>query len=277
MLTPEVTTDTIKNSIIELPGRRPAMLAQDLAQLYGKETREINQAMKRNPDRFPDDFCFQATEKETETLRSQNEMSQKARTARPYLFTQEGANMLSAVLKSPMAARRAVQIIRAFTKLEQGVPSLPDFTDPIAAGQAWVDAQKEIKALADTNRQQQQVLQEQTRRITYLDTILGSPGTVTITQIAKDYGKSGIIMNRILHKAGVQYKTGTGQWLLYQKYANQGYVKSRTTTFIRSGGREDSKMLTRWTQKGRLFIHQLLCELDIHAVMDQEVSDVDAA
>lgn len=81
--------------------------------------------------------------------------------------------------------------------------------------------------------------------------------TLSISKIAKDYGKSAIWLNQLLHDKGVQYKQGD-MWLLYAKYAEQGYTKSRTETFGGSDGMQHSRMHTYWTQKGRLFIYDLL-------------------
>jgi len=103
----------------------------------------------------------------------------------------------------------------------------------------------------------------------YTDTILKSKKTVTITQIAKDYGMSGIEMNKLLHTLNVQYKQ-CGQWLLYKKYHDKGYVHSETFCFEYSNGKKDSKMLTKWTQKGRLFLYDLLKQQEILPLIEQE-------
>lgn len=118
----ELTVHNIKNQIVNLPNRPPAMLANNIAEVYGVETRRVNEAVKRNPDRFPDDFCFRLTENEAGILKSQNATSSlKHGGARhlPWMFTRYGANMLSAVLKSPVASQRAIQIMRAFSALEE--------------------------------------------------------------------------------------------------------------------------------------------------------------
>jgi len=117
-----VTLSEIQGKIFRLHTRsRPFMLGQDLAYLYKVETRQITQAVKRNPERFPDDFFFQLTDEETKMLKSQNviSISEQARRANPYGFYREGANMLSAVLSSTVAAERSVQIMRAFSNLEE--------------------------------------------------------------------------------------------------------------------------------------------------------------
>lgn len=101
----------------------------------------------------------------------------------------------------------------------------------------------------------------------YVDKILSSKSCLAITQIAADYGLSAQELNKILHEAGLQRKVGD-QWILYKQHMAKGFTKSETFTFCRSDGRLDSKITTKWTQKGRLEIHNILSNLDIHAVCE---------
>ena len=103
----------------------------------------------------------------------------------------------------------------------------------------------------------EQQIAEYEPKISYLDTILSSKDTVTITQIAADYGMSGIALNKELHELGVQRKVGN-QWILYKKHMAQGYTKSHTNEIPQSDGGVKVVMNTKWTQKGRLFIYELL-------------------
>jgi len=130
----EITVKDIQNSIINLPNRPPAMLANQLATIYGVETRQINRAVSRNPQRFPEDFCFRATESEAKNLVSQNGTPLSLFGGHlPWMFTRFGANMLSSVLKSPIAAQRAIQIMRAFSILEETYQQPPiNDTQPTA-------------------------------------------------------------------------------------------------------------------------------------------------
>jgi len=96
------------------------MLDSDLAELYGVETRVLNQSVQRNPARFPKDFMFQLTEEEHESLRSQFVISKKGKGGRrymPYVFTENGVAMLSSVLNSEKAILINVSIMRIFTRL----------------------------------------------------------------------------------------------------------------------------------------------------------------
>ncbi|MBF0629312.1 MAG: ORF6N domain-containing protein, partial [Magnetococcales bacterium] len=118
----EVSITTIQHSILSLPDREPFMLGQDLAVIYEVEPRAITQAVKRNPERFPEDFAFRLTDEETAFLKSQNvtsNLSAKANRDNPLGFYRTGANMLSAVLKSPVAVQRSITIMRAFSALEE--------------------------------------------------------------------------------------------------------------------------------------------------------------
>jgi len=99
------------------------MLDEDLAKLYEVDTKVFNQAVKRNIERFPDDFRFQLTEKEYESLRSQFVTLKNARGQHrkylPYVFTEQGLYMLSAVLKSSVAIEVSIEIMRTFTKMRE--------------------------------------------------------------------------------------------------------------------------------------------------------------
>lgn len=102
------------------------MLDSDLAELYDVETKNLNKAVGRNKDRFPDDFMFQLTENELEALRFQIGTSKKQRGGRrylPYVFTQEGVAMLSGVLNSPRAIQVNVAIMRTFVQLRKTLRS----------------------------------------------------------------------------------------------------------------------------------------------------------
>lgn len=105
--------------------------------------------------------------------------------------------------------------------------------------------------------EQQKLISALKPKADYMDRILASTSLVATTQIAKDYGYSAVSFNRLLHDLGVQFKVND-QWVLYAKHQNMGYVHSRTIDIVRSDGRPDVKMQTEWTQKGRLFLYELL-------------------
>lgn len=91
----------------------------------------------------------------------------------------------------------------------------------------------------------------------YYDLVLQCKDAMAISKIAKDFGLSAIALNKILHDAGVQYKQGD-VWLLYQKHAGKGYTQTKTDLYADGNGVQHTRVRTCWTQKGRLFIYDLL-------------------
>lgn len=124
--------------------------------------------------------------------------------------------------------------------------------------QAQLDSVKAInKQLETTVKVQTQQIAELQPKASYYDVILNCKDLVSATQIAKDYGKSAKWLNEFLHNQGVQFKQG-GVWILYQDYAKQGYTNTKTHEYNGSDGSIHARVHTYWTQKGRLFIYDLL-------------------
>lgn len=122
--------------------------------------------------------------------------------------------------------------------------------------------------LLDENTEQAEKIKNMLPKASYYDYVLSAEGLMPISTIAKDYGKSAVWMNRWLHEHGIQYKQGQ-VWLLYQKYADMGYVKSKTFAVSDENGNPNAKLHTCWTQKGRLFIYALLKDYGILPLMEQ--------
>lgn len=119
------------------------------------------------------------------------------------------------------------------------------------------------------NEREQRLIAEQRinelqPKATYYDLVLQNKSLISVSKIAKDYGQSAQWLNSKLHELGVQYKQG-GTWLLYQKYADKGYTQSTTHVI----DEERNKLFTKWTQKGRLFIYELLKGQDVLPLIEQ--------
>lgn len=111
-------------SMIKIIRDQQVMLDRDLATLYGVENRVLNQAVKRNSERFPEDFMFQLTKAEDDDLKSQSVTSSwGGRRKLPYAFTEQGIAMLSSVLRSPMAVNMNIRIMRAFVAMRRFISS----------------------------------------------------------------------------------------------------------------------------------------------------------
>ena len=126
--------------------------------------------------------------------------------------------------------------------------------------------------LADTVAIQNQQIIEMKPKVSYYDVVLNCKDLITISVIAKDFGKSARWMNRYLHDKKVQFKQGE-IWLLYQKYAEKGYTSTKTHNYAGSDGEQHIKPHTYWTQKGRLFIYDLLKADGIIPLIEQEMED----
>ena len=141
---------------------------------------------------------------------------------------------------------------------------LPDFTNPAEAARAWAQEyeQKTVLALENKRLEEENIQlavenQELKHDKNYLDLIMRSKALLTISQIAQDYGMSGKAMNKKLADMGIQYSIN-GQWILYAKYKDCGYVSSRSIDITRADGRPDVVLHTEWTQAGRKFLYEQL-------------------
>jgi len=129
-----VSSQEIEKAIHVVRGQR-VMLDSDLAKLYGVSTGGLNQAVKRNADRFPEDFAFRLTQQEFTALTSQTVISKEGRggrRTRPWAFTEHGVAMLSSVLRSPTAARVNIGIMRAFVRLRRLMATPGELVEQLA-------------------------------------------------------------------------------------------------------------------------------------------------
>lgn len=118
-------------------------------------------------------------------------------------------------------------------------------------------AQKSMERLKLENKQKDQIIGELKPKADYVDKILQNKSLIKVSAIAKDYGMSAQEMNKLLHELRIQYNQG-GQWLLYAKIQDKGYTSSETHVYEKKDGSTDIRLLTKWTQKGRIFLYDEL-------------------
>ena len=167
---------------------------------------------------------------------------------------------------------------------QYGMYATSDFLDKALGNpDNWIRMLTEYSAVKKENEtlkletvEQKAVIKSQNNQITlmkpkatYYDLVLQTKNAVNITTIAKDYGLSAVTLNKKLHDYGVQYKQG-GTWLLYQQYADKGYTKTKTGVYTNKAGEEYASVHTQWTQKGRMFIYEILKEHGILPKMEEE-------
>lgn len=138
----------------------------------------------------------------------------------------------------------------------------------IAALTALKEERIKNAELTTTVAVQEQQITELKPKASYYDVVLNCKDLLSATEIAKDYGKSAKWLNETLRTLGVQFKQ-SGVWLLYQKYAEKGYTSTKTHNYLDDNGGTHSRVHTYWTQKGRLFIYDLLKSNDILPTMEQ--------
>lgn len=167
---------------------------------------------------------------------------------------------------------------------QYGMYATNDFLDKALGNpDNWIRMLTEYSAVKKENEtlklktvEQKEVIESQNNQITlmkpkasYYDLVLQTKNAVNITTIAKDYGLSAVTLNKKLHDYGVQYKQG-GTWLLYQQHADKGYTKTKTGVYTNKAGEEYASVHTQWTQKGRMFIYEILKEHGILPKMEEE-------
>lgn len=207
----------------------------------------------------PSDFFITSTYKDS-----------TGRTLPCYLLTKKGCDMVANKMTGEKGVLFTAAYVTAFEKMrEQTAYALPK--DYPSALRALADAEEKRLALVAENETQRQIIADFQPIKQYVDTILASTGTMTITQIAADYDMSARKLNRILHEAGIQ-RCVNGQWILYKQHMGKGYTKSVTFNFQHTDGRPDAKPNTQWTQKGRLLINRILNDRGILAVMDRKAA-----
>ena len=175
------------------------------------------------------------------------------------------------------------KLIKRWKELEEThrKPSVPQ--NYLEALKSLVKAEEEREQLALENKKQQQEIvtiskanmelgnkiTEMLPKVSYYDQILQSNATMTVTQIAQDYGMSAIKLNKVLADMKIQHKV-RDQWVLYGQFLQGGYVHSRAVDIIRSNGLHDVKYNTEWTTKGRLFLYDALKAKGILPLIEQE-------
>jgi phage regulator Rha-like protein len=168
-------------------------------------------------------------------------------------------------------------------KSREGMIAIPNFTDPAEAAMAWAKEYREKKVLAIENNELKMERarlenenvqlaaenQELKHDRNYLDLIMRSKALLTVSQIAQDYGMSAKAMNKQLADMGIQY-SNNGQWILYARYKDCGYVSSRCIDIVRSNGMPDVVLHTEWTQAGRRFLYEELKKLGIIPMLERD-------
>lgn len=258
--------------VVETNNQRVLTTAQ-IAEQYGTTADRISKNFSANKVRYTEGkhyYCLTGDDLKAFKDDFLNSELVKPNASSLYLWTEKGALLHAKSLNTDQAWQAyEVLVDTYFSVREQAAMDSYMIADPVKRAERWIEEQREKQQLETTVAVQEQQIAELQPKASYYDVVLNCKDLLSITCIAKDYGKSGVWLNRYLNQNGVQYKQGNN-WLLYQKYAEKGYTSTKTQTFPGADGQQHTKVHTYWTQKGRLFIYDLLKANGLLPLIEQE-------
>lgn len=252
---------------------QPLTNSKLVAEVFGKEHRNVVRDIKNlieggvlKNEQTP---MFE----ETTYINEQNKQSYPM-----FIMNQDGFTLLAMGFNGKKAMEFKLKYIEAFNamkrQIEQSKPSVPQ--NYLEALKSLVKSEEEkqqqqatILTISKENMELGNKITEMLPKVSYYDKILQSNATMTVTQIAQDYGMSAMKLNKELESMKIQHKV-RGQWILYGKFLTGGYVHSRAVDILRSDGRHDVKYNTEWTTKGRIFLYESLKAKGILPLIEQE-------
>lgn len=195
------------------------------------------------------------------------------RTVRNYLITEKGIAQLIGGYSAavPKAFDLNVAYINEFERMRNIITGGKIPSSFKEALQLALEQEEKIEALRLENKVQEQQIAELKPKASYYDLVLQCKDLLSMTEIAKDYGMSAKGMNKLLHDLGVQYKQ-SGIWFLYSKYQSEGYTQTKTQNYSKPDGTQGVTTHTYWTQKGRLFLYELLKANEILPMIEIEAA-----
>lgn len=250
---------------------QPLTNSKLVAEVFGKEHKHVREAIKKLLTTAENSTVLQMFSEST-YLNEQNKEQPM------FVMNQDGFTLLAMGFNGKKAMEFKLKYIEAFNamkrQIEQSKPSVPQ--NYLEALKSLVKAEEEkqqkdetIITISKANVELGNKITEMLPKVSYYDRILQSNATMTITQIAQDYGMSAIAMNKELESMRIQHKE-RGQWILYAQFLKGGYVHSRAVDIIRRDGRHDVKYNTEWTTKGRIFLYEALKGKGILPLIEQE-------
>lgn len=239
--------------------------SREVAKMVGMRHADL----MRNISHYVDVISTNAKLRSLDFFIERDYIDKKGESRKRYDITKKGCEMVANKLTGEKGILFTAEYVERFNQMEEADRQPKELKGRELMAKALIEAQAVLAEKDTTIAKQTQLIGELKPKADYTDRILQSKSLVTITQIAKDYGMSGAAMNEKLHELGVIYKLG-GQWLLYSKYQAKGYTHSETVRIKHSGGTQDVKMNTKWTQKGRLFLYEFLNKHGILPVIEQD-------
>lgn len=249
--------------VVEYKGVR-VLSSYDIARLHGKEVAQVNRQFERNKDRLKEGIDYFLIDKGefSECLAGiQSFIPNNVKDIK--LFTERGYLKLVKSFTDDLSWEVQDLLVDSYFELQQALSSKDALLLGIFKAEGDIAKAEAInryevgyvRPLENKVEEQAEIIIQQAPKVEYHDDVLKAEGLMNISQIAKDFGMTAQKLNKILHEKGIQFKQ-RGQWLLYKDYQDKGYTKSET--YLTASGL--SVVNTKWTQKGRQFIYELLKE-----------------
>ena len=242
---------------------KKAMLVKDIAEIHNRPVFKVNELINRNRKRFKDEIDvidlkennFAIFLKDSGFTQNQINASNNI-----YLLSERGYAKLLKILEDDKAWEIYDQLVDNYFNMRYVIQKQDSYmiTDPVQRAKRWIEEQEEHQVKLDKEVKKNEVLKPKAEKY---DRYLSSKGLITITEIAKEYGMSGVKLNQFLHDKGIIYKRGN-KWFIYQKFANDGLVGYEI--YMPEGRRS-----LKWTAKGEMFIRALLEDNDIKPVLER--------
>ena len=255
------------NEVIEFVDLKPTMSSLEIARLTGKDHAHVMRDIRNMEP------AWEKISQSKFGLASYSDAQGKQRPC--YELTKTECLYVATKFNDEARAKLVLRWEELERKERANMIALPDFTDPAEAAIAWAKQYNEKKVLLIENKQLEEENiqlalenQELKNDKNYLDLIMRSKALLTISQIAQDYGMSGKALNKKLSELGIQYSIN-GQWILYAKYKDCGYVSSRSIDIVRANGMPDVVLHTEWTQAGRKFLYEELKKAGIIPMLER--------
>lgn len=258
---------------------KPLTNSKLVAEVFEKEHKNVMQSIRKLMEGTAQNSAVRQMFSESTYLNEQNKEQPM------FIMNQDGFTLLAMGFNGKKAMEFKLKYIEAFNamkrQIEQSNPSVPQ--NYLEALKSLIKAEEEKQQLALENKKQQEQIvtisktnmelgnkiTEMLPKVSYYDKILQSNATMTVTQIAQDYGMSAMRLNKELESMRIQHKV-RGQWILFAQFLEGGYVHSRAVDIVRSDGRHDVKYNTEWTTKGRIFLYESLKAKGILPLIEQE-------
>ena len=250
----------MERELIQFGESQQTMSSLEIAKLTGKPHNDVMKAIRKMEPAWE-----KVHEGKFSLMFRETEIGNGATRKDPYYeLTKTECLYVATKFNDEARAKLVIRWEELEKKARANMLQLPDFTNPAEAARAWAQEYEqkttlmiENKRLEEENIQLAVENQELKNDKNYLDLIMRSKALLTVSQIAQDYGLSGKALNKKLADMGIQYSIN-GQWILYARYKDCGYVSSRSIDITRSDGRPDVVLHTEWTQAGRKFLYEEL-------------------